>query len=88
MKSQLNKVALFLSGKTEMMKQKAVSFMKEEKSAKGTLEEGYMGYAVIILGIIVLGLAAAFFTDGFTTIGDFFNDGVTGADRDADGWGN
>lgn len=62
----------------EAAKTKAVNFFKEEKSAKVFAEEGWMIYAVIVLGIIVLLIATVFMDDGFNAVGNFFNDGVNG----------
>ena len=67
---------------------KAQAFLKDETSAKGSSEEGYLVYAGIVIGIIVLGIASAFMTDSFTDIGRFFDDGVNGNNTNPNGWGN
>lgn len=66
---------------------KAKSFIKDETSARGSSEEGYLTYAGIVIGIIVLAIAVTFTTGGFETIGNFFQDGVTGNDTNPNGWG-
>lgn len=67
---------------------KVKGFMKDERSAKGSSEEGYLVYAGIVIGILVLGIGVGFMTDGFTTIGNFFGDGINGTNTNPDGWGN
>lgn len=73
---------------TVEMKQKAVEFMKEDKSAKGATEEGYLTYGVVVLGVLILAIAVAFLTGGFESIGSFFTDGISGRNTNPNGWGN
>lgn len=54
------------------------NFLTDERSAKGQTEEGWMVYAVIIIGILVLAIVAPFIDTAFNSIGNFFNDGVNG----------
>ncbi|MED3677054.1 MULTISPECIES: hypothetical protein [Bacillati] len=76
----------FEAGKSKLVS-KTKSFIKDETSARGSSEEGYLTYAGIVLGIIALGIAVGFMSGGFETIGNFFQDGVTGKDTNPTGWG-
>lgn len=71
----------------EQMKGKIKAFLQDETSARGSVEEGYLTYAGVVVGIIVLGIVIYFSKDAFTAIGKFFNDGVTGKVTNPTGWG-
>jgi len=62
----------------EAAKTKVFNFIKEEKSAKVFAEEGWMIYAVIIIGIAILLISLVFMDGGFNSVGNFFMDGVNG----------
>lgn len=67
-----------------------ISFIKEERSARGTTEEAYLTYGAIVIGVIVLLIATGFMDNAFNAIGNFFSDGVNG-DIDENGlnkWGD
>ncbi|MCM3227707.1 hypothetical protein [Terribacillus saccharophilus] len=69
-------------------KAKFRNFLTDEKSAKGTAEEGYGLYAAIVIGVIVLTIVLAFSKTGFGSIGSFFQDGITGKNTNPAGWGS
>ncbi|MEH6944644.1 hypothetical protein [Bacillus sp. JJ722] len=81
------KAATSMELQKQKMAQKVMNFLKEEKSARGLLEEGWLMYAAIALGIILLIIAMDFLKNGYSTIGQFFLDGVTGKVTDTPGWG-
>jgi len=64
--------------KWESAKQKLIHFIKDERSGKGVLEEGYLGYAALVVGIIVTLIVVQFMDISFNDIGNFFSDGVNG----------
>ncbi|MDA6130901.1 hypothetical protein OSK38_26445 [Escherichia coli] len=67
--------------------EKTKAFLKDEKSAKQNTEEGWLVYAFIVIGIIVLSLSLPFLRDTFTDIMNFFNDGVNGRNTNPNGLG-
>ncbi|MFS0783378.1 hypothetical protein [Bacillus sp. 1P06AnD] len=83
----LNNLALKVNAKFNLFKSKTTSFLKDQASVKTTTEEGVLTYAAVVLGIVILGLVFVWLTGGFTAIGNFFNDGITGKNTKPDGWG-
>jgi len=83
----MRNVFLQVGVKALVMKEKVKAFLKSETSARGSVEEGYLTYAVVVVGIIVLGLVLLFAKEAYTAIGKFFNDGVTGKVINPPGWG-
>lgn len=88
MKNALINAGVLVQGTKEKMVSKFKKFIKEEKSAKGTSEEGYLIYGAIVVGIVVLTIIIATTTNAFDSIGAFFQDGVTGDNTNPNGWGN
>ncbi|MEQ2529121.1 hypothetical protein WMO40_20820 [Bacillaceae bacterium CLA-AA-H227] len=84
----LLKMGAVVEGTKSNVVSKVKGFLKEETSAKGSSEEGYLVYGGIVIGIIVLGIAVVFMKDGFSDIGTFFNDGVNGTNTNPAGWGS
>lgn len=87
MKNSLLKIGTQLNFAKMKAVSKVKSFLKDETSAKSFVEEGYLMYASIVLGIILLAVVIGFLTNGFTSIGTFFNDGVNGNNTKPNGWG-
>ncbi|MGG1021166.1 hypothetical protein G3M81_22935 [Bacillus paralicheniformis] len=87
MKTALIKMGTKFNMKKNNLFGKVKRFVMDETSARGSSEEGYLTYAGIVLGILALGIAVTFMTGGFETIGNFFQDGVTGNDTNPNGWG-
>lgn len=81
------KVATSIELQKQKMAQKVTNFLKEEKSARGLLEEGWLMYTMIAIGIILLIIVIGFMKSGYTSIGQFFLDGVTGKVTNTPGWG-
>lgn len=54
---------------------------------EGTTSQGWWVYATIVLGIIVFAAILGFSDTAFETIGNFFNDGISGDNTDPNGWG-
>lgn len=73
--------------KKEQAKGKIKAFLQDETSARGSVEEGYLTYAGIVVGIIILSIFLIFSKDAYNAIGKFFNDGVTGQVTNPTGWG-
>lgn len=67
---------------------KVKHFLRDEKSAREQVNEGWMIYAGITIGIIILALALPFLRDTFTDIMTYFDDGVNGNNTNPNGWGN
>lgn len=87
MKTTLTNVGILLRSKKARMMEKANAFIKDERSAKGTTEEGYLVYAVVTIGILILALSIPFLTDSFTDILNYFDAGVNGQTTNPPGWG-
>ncbi|MED5094549.1 hypothetical protein [Bacillus safensis] len=87
MKTNLIKTGVKLSEMKNNVIRKGWKFLKEEKSAKGTSEEGMLMYWAITIGIVVLAVVLASLTDGFTALGKMFVDGTNGTITKPNGWG-
>ncbi|MBG9689680.1 hypothetical protein ABD91_01920 [Lysinibacillus sphaericus] len=57
---------------------KIKSFMKEEDSKNTFVDEGYLMYAGIVLGILALFILSKVYDLGWNGVGNFFLDGVSG----------
>ncbi|MEK5105046.1 hypothetical protein MKX83_24195 [Cytobacillus sp. FSL M8-0252] len=88
MKTLLMKANQKITIKKQGLVSKVKEFLKDETSgSKGTVEEGYLMYAGVVVGIIVLGIVILFATGAFESIGNFFNDGINGDNTNPNGWG-
>lgn len=67
-----------LSQQIQNVKNKCIEFILDERSARGSVEEGQLSYAGIVIGLILLLIGSQFIDEGFNIIGNFFTDGVNG----------
>lgn len=51
-----------------------------------TTEHGTWLYIGLVIAILMLPLAIDFISDAYTTVGNMFNDGVTGNETNPNGW--
>lgn len=89
MKNQLSiKLGINLMNGYERVKNKAINFIKDEKSLKGTTEEGQLTFGNVVFVLIVIAIVSVFLTAAFTELGNQFMDGVTGKQTTPPGdWG-
>lgn len=66
---------LIMGGK---VRHKVKNFLKDERSKNTFVDEGYLTYMGIAIGIVVLAIFIVFVTRGFNVVGNGFIDGVAG----------
>lgn len=76
---------LIAQAKTGMkkIKTKVTTFVLDERSARGSAEEGNLAYGAVIIGIVVLLIGSQFMDTGVNVLGNFFVDGVSGSHNES-----
>lgn len=78
MKKVYEEKLMGIKAKFEQMKIATVNFLKEEKSARGSIDESWLIYGGLVVGIIALLIWTGAGDMAFNALGNMFNDGVNG----------